>query len=255
MEDLFRTFSFISPAGYQYTIREQNGADEDILSNPVDAKDLTNLTKFISSIVVNTDFTSYGKLTLQDVDRLPLNDRYSIIFHSRIFSLGEEVEFEYDWGNQGGVVNYSQNLKEFIFDDYSKIPTDEELESKPHAIPYYPMTKKLTDYIVTLSSGKVVSFDLMNGLQERMLIKLPVEKQTRNSSLLARNLKLQVEGNFEKVTSFAIFTPKDMVELRKEILAMDPIFDGNTDIEHPSLGLKEKFPIMLTQTFFFLTEA
>ena len=30
----FRTFRFVAPSGYFYEIREQNGADEDILSNP-----------------------------------------------------------------------------------------------------------------------------------------------------------------------------------------------------------------------------
>lgn len=34
----FRTFGFIGPSGYKYQIREQNGADEDILSNLSDMK-------------------------------------------------------------------------------------------------------------------------------------------------------------------------------------------------------------------------
>ena len=50
----FRTFGFIGPSGYKYQIREQNGADEDILSNLSDMKTLMNLTKFIAAIVVTT---------------------------------------------------------------------------------------------------------------------------------------------------------------------------------------------------------
>ncbi|MFR4338542.1 MAG: hypothetical protein ACLT33_11415 [Lachnospira pectinoschiza] len=84
----FRTFRFVAPSGYFYEIREQNGADEDILSNPVDARTLMNLTKFISAIVVKTDFTAKGKLSIEDALALPVNDRYAIIIQSRIFSLG-----------------------------------------------------------------------------------------------------------------------------------------------------------------------
>ena len=45
----FRTMEFIAPSGFKYVIREQNGEDEDILTNPKDARDLTNLIKFVAS--------------------------------------------------------------------------------------------------------------------------------------------------------------------------------------------------------------
>ena len=48
----FRTFRFTGPSGFEYEIREQNGADEDILSNLSDMKTLMNLTKFIAAIVI-----------------------------------------------------------------------------------------------------------------------------------------------------------------------------------------------------------
>ena len=61
MEPNFRTTSFKAPSGFSYTIREQNGEDEDILSNPRDAKDLTNLVKFISSLVMVVVFSFYSE--------------------------------------------------------------------------------------------------------------------------------------------------------------------------------------------------
>ena len=113
----FRTFRFTGPSGFEYEIREQNGADEDILSNLSDMKTLMNLTKFIAAIVIRTTATPNGKLTVDDALNLPVNDRYAIIFNSRIFSLGEEVEFEYDWGKEnGGKITYGQDLHEFLFD-------------------------------------------------------------------------------------------------------------------------------------------
>ena len=201
MELNCRTHEFITPSGYKFSIREQNGADEDILSNPMDVRNLMNLTKFIQAIVVDTDFTPNRRLTVEDADRIPLNDRYCILFQSRIFSLGDEVEFEYDWGQEGGVQTYGQSLSEMLFDNYGEFPTEKELAEKPNAIPYYPEQGKRTDYEVTLSSGKVVKFDLLTGAGERMLVTLPIEKQTRNAALIARNLHLQIDGKWEKVTN------------------------------------------------------
>ena len=43
----FRTFRFTGPSGFEYEIREQNGADEDILSNTANPllKDFYGLIK------------------------------------------------------------------------------------------------------------------------------------------------------------------------------------------------------------------
>jgi len=151
----FRTFRFTGPSGFEYEIREQNGADEDILSNLSDMKTLMNLTKFIAAIVIRTNATPNGKLTVDDALNLPVNDRYAIIFNSRIFSLGEEVEFEYDWGKEnGGKVTYGQDLHEFLF-DYSEVPTDNRVfDEKPDAIPYYPKGIQLTGHEYLLSSAR-----------------------------------------------------------------------------------------------------
>lgn len=256
MEENCRTYEFMTPAGYMYSIREQNGNDEDILSNPLDVQNLMNLTKFIQAIVVDTNFTANRRLTIEDADRIPLNDRYCILFKSRIFSLGEEVDFEYDWGTQDiGKQIYGQDLNEMLF-DYSQEPTEKILAEKPNAIPYYPEQNKLVDYEVVTSSGKSVLFDLLTGAGERFLVTLPVEKQTRNAALLARNLRLLVDGKWEKVENFSIFSVRDIAEIRKAIFEHDPVFDGNTDVEHPNIpGRVEKYPIMLSPTFFYLTEA
>ena len=205
----FRTFRFTGPSGFEYEIREQNGADEDILSNLSDMKTLMNLTKFIAAILIRTNATPNGKLTVDDALNLPVNDRYAIIFNSRIFSLGEEVEFEYDWGKEnGGKVTYGQDLHEFLF-DYSEVPTDNRVfDEKPDAIPYYPKGIQLTGHEYLLSSGKKIKFDCMTGKGEQEFMKLPLDKQTKNAPLLCRNLYLEVDGNWEKV---AILYPKPMI--------------------------------------------
>lgn len=249
-----RTLQFISPSGHSFTIREQNGEDENILSNPVDIKTLMNLTKFISAIVVSTDFTTSGRLTVQDTLELPLLDKYCILIQSRIFSLGEDLDITYDWPKTGKV-EYVENLSNYIFSDYSIPPTESELESKPHAVPYYVMGKQLKDIDITLASGKKVRFDILNGNGEQYIINLPEAKQTRNNELIARNLRLEVNGVFEKVSNFSSFNVREMAELRKIVKSLDPVFDGLTELENPDTGEVVMYPVMVSPTFFFLTEA
>lgn len=251
----FRTKEFISPSGRSFTIREQNGEDENIISNPVDAKNLMNLTKFISAIVVNTNVTANGKLTVKDALDLPLLDRYCILLQSRIFSLGDTLDIPYVWPGDKTPVTYSEEVSNYLFSDYSSIPSDEELDSKPYALPYYPDFNKLTDRQVTLSTGKIISYDLLNGHGEQYIMSLPEAKQTRNSELLARNLKVEVNGVMEKVHNFSNFTAREMAEIRSIVKTYDPVFQGLTELENPSTGEIVMYPIMASSTFFFLTEA
>ena len=107
----FRTFRFTGPLVSNMKLENRMELMKYILSNLSDMKTLMNLTKFIAAIVIRTNATPNGKLTVDDALNLPVNDRYAIIFNSRIFSLGEEVEFEYDWGKEnGGKVTYGQDL-------------------------------------------------------------------------------------------------------------------------------------------------
>lgn len=254
MEANFRTATFIAPSGFSYTIREQNGEDEDILSNPRDAKDLTNLVKFIASLVVETNFTERGKLSLEDARKLPLLDKYCILLQNRIFSIGEKIEFDYTF-QDGSTYTFEQDLNELLFKDYTQAPSQEELEAKPYALPYYPSfpngdKDKLKNIPFTTASGKELTFDLMDSNSERYLLLLPEEKRTRNAELMARNLKLLVEGKYEKVSNFRMFSIRDMQEIRKTIAEYDPIFGGNIVIENPNTGAKELFSVLGSPDFF-----
>lgn len=255
MEVKFRTLDFVTPSGVNFTIREQNGEDEDILSNPLDSRNLMNLTKFIAAIVVKTDCTPSGKLSVEDALNLPLLDRYCILLKSRIFSLGDEIEIQYTWPGTKEAVSYEDLVSNFVFEDYSNIPTEEEMNEKPFACPFYPNRDNLKDMRIELKSGKVIMFDCMTGKGEQYLLSLPEDKKTRNSELLARNLRLEVEGNPEKVTNFSCFSVRDMAEIRKAVAAYDPSFQGLTELEDPKTGDKIMFPIMASPSFFYLTEA
>lgn len=247
-----KQFTFTAPSGHEYTIREQNGADDDILSNAKEAATLMNLSRFIASLVLHTTATSTGKLTAEQAHKLPTLDRYCILLQSRIFSMGNIVEFSHDWGNQGGVIDYEEDLEELLF-EYSKTPTPEELEAKPNAIPYYPYRDQTKDIIVDLASGKQISFDLSTGESESYLISLPEDQRTRNSELKARNLKLNVDGKWERVQSFHLFSLKDMAEIRKAIYAHDPVWNGLIDITNGN-GLGAQVSILGVPSFFYPEE-
>ena len=260
-QELKRTFQFIAPSGYSYTIREENGEDEEILSNQADAQNgMMNLTKFISAIVVDTDFTSSGKLSIQDTLNIPFLDRYTILLQNRIFSLGETLQFSYTWPDQTEPTVYEQDLRELLFNDYSQPIPEEEKAEKPFAIPAYPdqdIARALhyRDYELTLSSGKQIKLDWADGNAEYQLIKLPLNKQTRNASLLARNLKLLVEDRWEKVQNFRLFSVKDMAEIQKAITKIDPSTNLSVEIDNPVNGETTMFPLVTAPRFFFLTEA
>lgn len=255
MEPNFRTTSFKAPSGFSYTIREQNGEDEDILSNPRDAKDLTNLIKFISSLVIETNATANNKLSLEDARNLPLLDKYCILLHNRIFSIGDKIEFDYTF-QDGSTYTFEQDLNELLFEDYSVHPSDEELEAKPYALPYYPSmpngdTSIMKNIPFMTSSGKNLRFDLMTSNSERYLLMLPEEKRTRNSELIARNLQFEVNGQFEKVTNFKMFSVKDMQEIRKIISEYDPVYGGTILLENPrDPNNKEIYSILGNPDFF-----
>lgn len=234
--------TFKGPSGFEYTIREQNGADDDILSNARNAHNLMNISYFIAAIVVNTNATSNHKLTAMDALKLPILDRYCILLQSRIFSLGETLEFVHDWGGNVGKIEYEQNLEEFLF-DYSELPTEEILNSKPDAIPFYPNQTNIKDIVAQLPTGKNIKFDLLTGEGEQKLMESTLANRTRNQEFIARNLCLQIDGKWEPVKDFFGFTAKEMVSLRKVVTSNDPIWPGVTHIINPET--EESIPISI----------
>lgn len=232
------------PSGMEYTIREQNGADDDIISNPVAAKDLSNIDNFLAAIVVSP------KITAKAAAQLPVLDRMCILLNSRIFSLGNEFIFSYKWEN-GQEEFYKQDLMEFLL-PYWEEPTEEELNSKPYAIPYYPQPELgMSKIPFTTSSGKYIEFDRMTGMSEKMAISVPEHQRTKNLELVIRNLHLQVDSKMERVTNFALFSVKDMQEIRQFVFSLDPVWGGTCEIEQEGTGVKLEVPIVGMDGFFF----
>ena len=255
MEFNTRKLEFTVPSGHKYSIREQNGEDEDILSNPVDAKNLMNLTKFIVAIVVDTDFTKSGKLTVKDALDMPMLDRYCILLQSRIFSLGSELVIPYQWPDSKVPIEYEEDLNNYLLESYTDVPSEEELDSKPYAVPMYPNATNLKDLTFPIGEGKNISFDCFTASGEQYLLGLSEDKRTRNAELIARNLRLEVNGKYEKVTNFSMFSVREMAAIRKLVASYDPVFQGVTELTNPNTGETLMYPVMASPNFFFLTEA
>lgn len=248
--------TFKLPSGYEVTIREQNGEDDDILSNQANAMELKNIAAFIASIVTDTDITATRLLTPEQAHQLPSLDKYAILFNSRIFSLGEILEFEYNWGTKEKPreLEYEIDLREMIF-NYGVTPTEEEMNEKPNAIPFYPLGKQTKDIEIKTTSGKELLFDLQTGEGEAYLLNLPLEEKTKNKELIARNLRLKVNDKYEVVKNFRIFSVNDMTEIRSAVRGYDPVFQGMMPIAHPDGKDEVNIPVMAVSSFFYLRES
>lgn len=256
------TLTFTAPSGHTYTIREQNGQDEEVLTKVSDVKNIMNITKFIQGLILSSSRKPDSRgLTVDEVLALPVLDRYAIIFQARIFSIGEILEFTYDWHREDGSVDkleFEQDLNDFLlpYDRILNKDIEEEefkalLDQKPDAIPMYPVPGQEKGIELTLESGKRIKFDLLDGNAERYAVRLSDEQNTRNAEFLARNLRLEVEGNWDKVQNFSLFSRKDMMEMRRYIRAVDPTFQATTDLTHPTTGETIKYPILGNPAFFF----
>lgn len=251
MEYAGNIHEFYAPSGNVYAIREQNGSDDDTLSNSVDAKTLKNFAKFISSIVINTTYTESGKLSVEEAYNMPVLDKYCILLNSRIHSIGAELEFTHDWGDDGGKQGYVLDLNQLLF-DYSKVPTAEELVEKDDAIPYYPEHEsgKHKDIPFTIGNKEFL-FDRFTTKSEAYILSLPQDQMTKNKDLIARNLRFKAEnGNWDKVTNFSFFTLKEMIEIRKYVNQYDPVFTGQIQIQNTA-GTKSYVNIFGLPGFFY----
>ena len=180
----FKTTTFIVPSGAEYEIREQNGEDEGVLSNQADAQKLMNITKFLAGIIVHSSVTG-GACSVKQVLEIPLLDRYAIIFQSRIFSLGNTLEFEYNWGKlpngNDDKVLYEQDLNEFLFSDYSKVPTEEELYDLAELFKVFGDSTRIKILYVLVESDMSVGdiAQALNMTQSSISHQLRVLKQSR----------------------------------------------------------------------------
>lgn len=244
------------PSGFEVVIREQNGEDDGILSNVSLNKDSIAINTFIQEIVVWADFgnTPDKRLTENQVLNMRLRDKYYILLSSRIFSLGPNLKFEYEWDPTKPAVPYEEDLSRFIWDFSKPLPNPDSKDYPHEAIQAYNEPITTTHTTRTLSTGKEVQFKYMDGHSEKYLIELPEYQLTVNSRLVARDLHLKVEGDWIPVENFSVFKSREMVELRNMMEEVDAQFNGTIDIENPANGEVMTQYLIRLNSFFYPRE-
>lgn len=248
-----RTSTFLIPSGYQITIRELNGDDEDILSNQSTVSDLSNLRIFISGITVETNLPMAigGKLSVEAAGKLLLRDKYFILLMARKHSYGDIVKIPYDWGKSlGGEMIYEENLNRYIWDYSKPYPEEGEEHYDNQRIRPYPADAYDLQHL-TLKSGKTLRYHFLDGASETELLQLPIGEQTRNTEIKARGLELDMDGKWVKVENFRFFTRQDLAELHKFFNINDTSFAGATELEHPKTKQIVYSSIMQSNDFFY----
>jgi len=248
------TKELLLPSGRKVKIREQNGNDDDILSNVSTSKDLTNIDLFLAGVVVEADFTDNKSLTIEDVKGLLLRDKYFILFASRVHSIGPEIKFKYDWGeDNGGEFPYKEDLSNYLWDYTEEFPTQGIKGYFKQRISPYPQGAYDIQKFTT-TSGKELTFKCLDGHAEKELLAKPIGELTKNVELIARDLKIKGEVDYEKVHNFKFFTKRDMMEIHNYVSEVDETFMGTTEINNPVNGQSIDYPIMQSTDFFYPQE-
>lgn len=253
------------PSGRKVEIREQNGNDDDILSNPNDATSGANISKFISAIVTKAYWKpdSNPRLSVQEARELLLRDRFCIIFNSRIHSIGETMKFSFDWGDdpvKGGKFEYEEDLSRYIWDYEQNFPNEyiedsngnnmrnpeyDDQRIKPYPVDSYDYQE------LNLHTGKKLRFKLFNGESQEYMLRLPDDAMTKNVELKARGLQVYDNGDWLKADNFSMFTSREMSEIRTIVNLLDESYNPVTEIEHPGTKQTMAYPIMYGKDFFY----
>ena len=237
-----KTLEFLVPSGLPCEIRMQNGEDDEILSSVRLQKEGNNINAFVAAIV--NKFNG-AKLTLQDVIDMRLSDKYYILIQSRVFSLGDELEFDYTWDKEQGPIRYTEDLNTFLWDYSKPFPYNPEDEGyHPHRIKPFPFSGENFDYhyLYFELGGRKFRMRHVDGRLEKYLIKC--DDINNNSLFYGRELSQlfmemkegeEVVEKYIPVTTFKAFIPREMAQLRGILETFD---DGNAqismDLENPN---------------------
>lgn len=250
-----RTKKVILPSQFNITLREQNGDDDDIISRIGNSNDGTAVHKFLASIILDSSLQPGVKLNHIDISKWKSNDKYWALVESRIHSLGNIVKFKHTCSNDkcNCETPWEENLEDFR-QPFNKtaLKSDEEGYS-PYLIKPYP-NKLETGKEFTLSSNKKIKYQYKTGESESKLLAMKEDDISKNTELIIRNLEIFNGGQWIGVSSFNIFTSKDMSEIRKEVEENDPKFEGISKLTCPKCGNVDHISLLVQADFLFPRE-
>lgn len=236
------------PSGRVFVIREQTGADDEILTTITDrdSGELEAIHKFLAGIVIG-EYKGEEELTkvgLDGINNLLIRDKYALLIKARIFSLGNYVKFEYDFGEVFGKAEFVEDLNNYII-DYS----DKDAETTHLTIlPYQsinPISIEVEDRHFVL--------DLLSSKGEIAI----ANARTPNINLILTSRNLRVKdlntGKYNPVINFSALTGRSMAIIRSEVRLRDYAPSLVSQISNPVTGETLDIPLLGIPDFFFPT--
>lgn len=242
------------PSGFEVTIREQNGQDDETLSMITNGKprdQMDNINRFITSIVTYNSLTQKNFMTLEEVENLKLKDKYYILLKSRIHSLGDEVVFKNTCSNPNckHEMECTEDLNQYDADLENYNP---EASAYKFAIKPYEVGPEITHHEFTLASGKTLRFKYLTGKSEKKTLEFYRTNASRNTDLYIRELEIKSSNGWMVLGSMNVFGPKEMAAIRKEVEKHDSQFIMASEVNCPACGNEMLIPLNGIQDFFFL---
>jgi len=250
LNPLSNTLTFKTPSGFDVTIREQNGEDDEIISKMKNSTDGSAVNKFLANIITSHNGT---KVTHEGIILWKNKDKYYTLLKSRIFSLGGTITYKHQCVNLEcqKESTFEENLN--LYDrDFSKPLEESEIDFQYQVTPYVN-GEKLEEEL-TLSSGKKIKYKYLNGESEKQLLAANKDEISKNTELLVRGIQWFHEEKWQLLLNFRSLSSKDMREIRENIKKFDLPFDAVSEVKCPFCQNRDKISLMAQADFFFPLE-
>lgn len=234
---------YLTPSGLEFVLREQTGADDDVINATMD--EVTMINTYLANVI--EEDPNGKRMSPEQVKKLRLGDKYFLVISSRILSLGPTLWFKYEWREGQPAVEYQEDLNQFIWDYTKEFPKPGSPDYFDQRIPPYPDA----DFISVEIEGHKLRMDYLDGFGEAYMIGLPADKRTVNQELIARNLRIFTEGEWKPVVNFASFSARAMVKIRNLVHDFDPPTEGLMTLTNPETLEIIKLPLLAVKDFFF----
>jgi len=237
-----RDLSFTGPDGVLYTIREQNGNDDDVLSTLGDAQQNKSIDKFLAGIIIGPKRFNWEEIHTN----MGIATKYYIVLKSRMFTHGSQMIFKHTF-RDGQVVEFEEDLSLYDRD----LSQDIVVEDIPGitAIKKYPNGGSI---LRSLTIGdKKLTYKLQTSKAEAYMMGIPKEQVSKNDELRARELTLVKDGREIKIENFRDFSASEMREIWKDIRSNDVDFALLTKLQTPDKKVTEYVSLLTIPEFFF----
>ena len=234
---------YLTPSGLTFVLREQTGADDDVINGAMDEATMVNT--YLANVI--EEGPDGKRMDAEGVKKLRLGDKYFLVLASRILSLGPTLWFKYTWREDQPPVEYQEDLNRYIWDYTKPFPKFGDPDYFDQRIPPYPEG----DFISVEIGGHKLRMDYVDGYGEAYMLGLPANKRTVNQELIARNFRIFKDGEWKRVVNFGSFSAKAMVQIRNLVHDFDPPNEGLMTLTNPETLEIIKVPILGVKDFFF----